>query len=160
MLPGRVRSYAPRGQTPVLHVPLTRAHLSAISALTVEGRLLLRAQERAYCGADVVGFLRYLPRQLGAGLLVIWDGATIHHNQQVREFLATGGAPAIHLEVLPGYAPELNPQEGIWHHLKQVELKNVCCHDLPELHQELRKAVQRLRRKPTVIQGCITEAGY
>ena len=51
------------------------------------------------------------------------------------------------LEQLPGYdAPELNPDEGIWKHLKYVELKNVCCRSLSELRSELRKAKERLKK--------------
>ncbi len=47
LLPARVRTYAPRGQTPILHVPLTRDHLSAISAVTARGQLLIRVQRGA-----------------------------------------------------------------------------------------------------------------
>ena len=51
------------------------------------------------------------------------------------------------LEQLPGYAPDLNPEEGIWKHLKCVELKNLCCKSLAELTVELRKAKEGLRHK-------------
>jgi len=47
LLPGVVRTYAPRGQTPELRVPLTQDHLAVISGLTQDGRLLLRQQARA-----------------------------------------------------------------------------------------------------------------
>jgi transposase len=58
---------------------------------------------------------------------------------------------------LPGYAPELNPDEGVWNYLKRVELKNLCCHDLLELRTQLRKAVARLRHKTNAIQGFIRQ---
>lgn len=57
------------------------------------------------------------------------------------------------VERLPAYAPELNPGEGLWAHLKGVELRNVCCFDLPHPRRELRDAVKRVRRKPRVIEG-------
>jgi hypothetical protein len=60
----------------------------------------------------------------------------------------------------PAYAPELNPDEGIWNLLKRVELRNLCCNDLAELRLELRLAAARLRHKRTVIQGCITQCDY
>ena len=63
LLPAVVRTYAPRGQTPVLRAPLTRDHLSVISAITLEEQLFLRVQERALRGPDVVRFLRHLLRQ-------------------------------------------------------------------------------------------------
>ncbi len=66
----------------------------------------------------------------------------------------------VRLERLPAYAPELNPDEGIWNLLKRVELRNLCCDDLAELRRELRLAAARLRHKTAVIEGCITQCGY
>jgi transposase len=154
-----VRSYAPRGQTPVLRVPLTKDHLSAISGITPDGQLLLLVEERALQSSDVVRFLRHLLRHIPGKLLVIWDGSPIHRGQPVKDFLASGGAKRLHLERLPGYAPDLNPDEGIWNYLKRVELRNLCCADLPHLRHHLRLATKRLRHKRRVIQGCIRHAG-
>ena len=159
LLPMAVRTYAPCGQTPVLPVKLTRDHLSAIGALTPEGRLFMQTQDHAYCSEDVVGFLRLLLRRISGKLLVIWDGATIHRSQVIKDFLARGAAKRIHLERLPGYAPELNPQEGVWNLLKRRELKNVCCRDVPQVAQELRRAKERLRHRPTILRQCFVHAG-
>ncbi len=92
-------------------------------------------------------------------MLILWDGAPIHRCQPIKDFLAEGAAERIHVARVPGYAPELNPDEGIWRYLKRVELKNVCCHDLPELRYELRLATARLRHKREVIRACIKHAG-
>lgn len=54
LLPMVVRTYALRGQTPILRVPLTRDHLSAIGGITQTGRLFMQMQERAYKAEDVV----------------------------------------------------------------------------------------------------------
>jgi DNA polymerase-4 len=54
----------------------------------------------------------------------------------------------LHLEHLSAYAPELNPDEGVWAYWKGVELRNLCCFDVPHLRHELRDTVKRLRRKP------------
>ena len=103
-----VRTYAPVGQTPVLKVKLTRDHLSVMGGLTIDGRLIMHVQDTSYQGPDVVRFLQLLLRKIPGNLLVIWDGASIHRCQAVKDFLAQGGAKRIHLERLPGYAPELN----------------------------------------------------
>jgi transposase len=161
LLPARVRTYAPRGQTPVLRVFLTRDHLAAISAVTPDGRLLLMVQERAIRSVDVVRFLRHLLAHVPGTLLVIWDGAPIHRGQPVKDFLASGAAARLRLEQLPGYAPDLNPlDQGIWRHLKHVELRNVCCTNLRHLRDALRAAAKRLRRKPHLVRACIRHAGY
>lgn len=139
---------------------LRGSYLSAMSAVTLEGKLLMIEQDRAFKGPDVVRFLEHALRQIPGKLLIIWDGSPIHRAKVVKEFLADGAAARVQLEQLPGYAPELNPDEGIWKHLKYVELKNVCCRSLSELRVELRKAKERLRHKKHVILGCIRQPGF
>jgi len=158
-LPAVVRTYAPRGKTPVLRHRLTRDHLSVISAITPEGKLFMAVQEEAYKGPDVVRFLRHLLRHIPGKLLVVWDGAPIHRGQAVKDYLASGGGKRIHLERLPAYAPELNPDEGIWNYLKRVELRNVSCPSIPHLRTELRRAKERLRHKRSVLANCFAQAG-
>ena len=108
---------------------------------------------------DVVAFLEHLLREVPGRLVIIWDGSPIHRSHVIQEFLAHGAARRIHLERLPAYAPELNPGEGLWQQLKGVELRNVCCFNLPHLRHELRDAVKRVRRKPRVLQGFFQEVG-
>ena len=160
LLPMAVRTYAPVGQTPTLCVPLTRDHLSAIGAITPDGKLVMQTQDHSYKGPDVVRFLQLLLREIPGNLLVIWDGASIHRSQPIKDFLTKGGAKRIHLERLPGYAPELNPQEGVWNLLKRVELKNVCCLDVPHVQRELLHAKERLRHHKLILRQCYAHAGY
>jgi transposase len=130
-----------------------------ISGLTHEGRLFLPVRDRAFRGTEVVRFLQHLLRHREGPILVIGDGAPSHRAQPVKDFPAQGAAARLHLEQLPGYAPDLNPDEGIWHYLKHVELRNLCCADRRELRDELRLAAGRLRHKAAVLRGCITECG-
>jgi transposase len=160
LLPMVVRTYAPVGRTPILHERLGRDHLSAMSAVTLDGRLYMIEQEKAFKGEDAVRFLKHLMRHIPGKLLVIWDGSPIHRAGAVKDFLAGGAAARVQLERLPGYAPDLHPDEGIWKHLKCVELKNLCCQSLAELKVELRKAKERLRHKRDVILGCIRQPGF
>lgn len=159
LLPGKVRTYAPVGQTPIIRAPLSRDHLSVMGGITPEGKLYVTVQERPYCGEDVVGFLKHLARHIAGKLLVLWDGAPIHRSRPVKEYLSNGAARRIHLEQLPAYAPELNPAEGIWQYLKRVELRNRCCQNFSHLNNELRKAKERLRHKTNVIAGCTRQPG-
>lgn len=160
LLPFVARTYAPRGQTPILRAPLTRDHLAAISALSPDGRLFTHIQPEPFRGPAIVTFLRQLLRQIRGKLLVIWDGAPIHHCQPVKDFLAAGAATRLHLERLPGYAPDLNADEGVWNLLKRVELRNRCCQDLDELGWELGLAIRRLRRKVSLLTACFRQCGY
>ena len=160
LLPAVVRTYAPVGHTPLLQEVLSRDHLSAISAISLDGKLYMMEQERAFKAEDVVRFLKHLMRQIPGKLLVIWDGSPIHRGRAVKDYLSGGASRRLKLEQLPGYAPDLNPDEGVWKHLKCVELKNLCCGSLAELRVELRKAKERLRHKREVILGCLRQPGF
>ena len=130
-----------------------------MSGITPHGWLFTMTRYDALNGFDSVHFLRHLLSQTGRKLLVIWDGSKIHRNGEVKSFLSNGATKRIHLERLPAYAPDLNPDEGVWNHLKYVELCNICCLDLIDLHQKLKLAILRLRRKPELIQSFFLQAG-
>jgi transposase len=155
LLPMAVGTWAPIGQTPVLRVKLTRDHLSAISGVTGDGRLFLQVRQASYDAEAVVAFRRVLLRKI----LLIWDGSPIHRAQPIKDFLKRGAARRLWLEQLPGYAPDLNPDEGIWNYLKRVELGNVCCADLATLQLELIRARERLRHKRDIIRSCFSACG-
>ena len=144
----------------MLRAPLSRDHLSVIGGVTADGRLFTHIQDAAFTGETVVAFLRQLLRQIPGKLLVVWDGASIHRCQEVKDFLATGAAKRLQLERLPAYAPELNPAEGVWNLLKRRELKNRCCQDLGELRWELGLAIRRLQRRRHLIRACFAQCGY
>ncbi|MBF0366909.1 MAG: transposase, partial [Oligoflexia bacterium] len=56
---------------------------------------------------------------------IAWDGSTIHSKSIfVRSFVAAIGSERLRVEKFPSYAPELNPAEGLWYQMKDVELKN------------------------------------
>jgi transposase len=159
LLPARVRTYAPMGQTPTLRVFQTRDHLSVMSGITSAGHLFTMTRYEAMTGIDSVHFLKHLRHQTDRKLLVIWDGSPIHRAAEVKAYLADGAAKHTHLERLPGYAPDLNPDEWTWKHLKHVELRNLCCLDLPDLYHELRLAIHRLRRQPQIVRSFFDGAG-
>ena len=159
LLPALLRTYAPIAETPVLSVPLTRDHLSVIGALSASGKLCMQVKHKALTSLDVIGFLRHVLRHIPGRLLLVWDGSPIHRSRQVKAFLQAEGAQRLFIERLPGYAPDLNPKEGVWRHLKRVELKNVCCQDTQHLKQHLRRAKERLRHKRHILQACFLHAG-
>lgn len=157
LLPGKVRSYGPEGLTPVLYEWQTRDHLSVLGGLTLDGKIVTLVRQRALTGEDTVAFLAHLGQQLGGPALVVWDGSPIHRRKLVGEYIAAVGAENLAVVALPAYAPDLNPVEWLWRHLKQEEMKNLACLDLEGLHEELHLALGRVRRKtrlpPTFFAG-------
>jgi transposase len=160
LMPGVVKTYGPRGQTPVIDKRLTRDHLSVMAGFTPAGKVYTLVRAEVFTSEHTVLFLEHLRRQAGKRLLVIWDGSPIHRWGAVPEYLASGAAKTLHVEQLPGYAPDLSPwDQGGWHHLKHVEMRNLSCLDLEELHLELHLAIGRLRQKPQLIHSFFAHAG-
>jgi transposase len=159
LLPGVVKTYAPEGRTPILREKLTRDHLSVMAGMTPEGKLYTLARQESLNGWHSIEFLVHLGRVAGRRLLVIWDGSPIHRRSEVTQFV-TGTRGAVRVEALPGYAPDLNPwDEGGWNHLKHVQMRNLVCRDLEELHEQFHLAIGRVRHKPHLIRSFFAQAG-
>lgn len=158
LLPSVVRTWAKVGETPILKTPTKYEHLSVASALTLDGRLLTQVKESAFNGAAIVRFLKHVLSQIPGKIILIWDGAKIHHCREVKAFLAAGASARLRLIRLPAYAPELNPDENVWRWLKR-QLGNLCCRDFVELKYELGLAIRRLRRRPQILRSCFEKAG-
>jgi transposase len=99
---------------------------------------------------EVVIFLRHLLRHLAGKLCVIWDGSGTHRSRRVRAFVAAQRG-RLRLEFLPAYAPELNPVEYLWGYWKMHELPNYCPKTFGELSQQARRALRRMRHRPTLV---------
>ena len=147
--PHRVRTWAPRGQTPILQHHFNWDNLAAVAGIT-----LFNFYFRIYHGAvkaeQVVDFLRHLMRHISGKLLIVWDGLPAHRSKVVKEFLSEQPGK-VWLERLPAYAPELNPVEYIWGYWKKHELPNFCPKDYFQLNSQARKALGRMRKRKTLV---------
>ena len=145
------RTFAPRGRTPIHYSWDRRDRISAISAITISPnrrRLglyfhLLPDNENVHAN-DVVCFLGMLWRQLRRPLTVIWDGSRVHDRAKaVQGYLRTHRR--IVTEKLPAYAPDLNPDEGVWGHTKYARLCNFAPIDTNHLRKQLTEQLDELR---------------
>jgi len=158
------RTWAPQGQTPLLSCWDRRDRLSAISCITVspqQARLnfyfTVLPDNRNAKAADIVAFLRQLKGQLGGPFTVIWDGSNIHsRSKEVRAYLAKHSE--IVAETLPGYAPELNPDEGVWGWTKYGRLANLAATNTLELRRRIEDEFRRLRENRQLLGSFIWEA--
>jgi transposase len=149
--PHRVRTWAPRGQTPVLEFDFNWEKLSVMAGITV-WNFYFRLYPGSMKSPQVIDFLQHLQTHLSGKLLIVWDGATIHRSRQIRDYL-DGLKGKLYLAQLPAYAPELNPAEYIWGYFKQHRLPNLCARDLAELSAFGRKALKNMRRRPKLISA-------
>ncbi|HMB08398.1 MAG TPA: IS630 family transposase [Isosphaeraceae bacterium] len=152
LLPGVVKTYAPKGQTPIMDEWQTRDHLSVMGGVTPQGKVSSLVRPKSLNGWHSMEFLVHLGHLVGDRLLVLWDGSPIHRRAEVQEFVAEARGK-IHLEPLPPDAPDLNPVEWLWKHLKKVELRNLACLNLEQLHMELHLALGRVRQRRALVRS-------
>jgi len=154
--PTRARTWAPRGQTPLLQETFNWKSLSLIGGLALL-RFYFQLHAGSIKGPQVVDFLRHLQRHVPGKLLILWDGAPIHRSRLVRDYVASTQGRLV-VERLPAYAPELNPVEYMWGHLKTREIANLITRHAWELSFEATAALRKMRRRPSIITACYTQA--
>lgn len=153
-------TWAPVGQTPTVHHFDRRDRVSAISGISVSPRrqhlnLHFQLYTENIRQLQARDFLRALLRQIRGHVFVLWDGGNPHRGRLVREFCAR--TKRIHLHRFPAYAPEFNPDEGVWRLAKQ-RLANGQAHDLDELLAAVTGSLEAIRTNRPNLRACITHS--
>ena len=105
--------------------------------------------------AEVCRFLRELLRHLRGPVMVLLDNSSTHHGEPLHHLRRRH--PRLHLEHFPAYAPELNPDEGVWS-LAKRELANSCPHNVDELMEDGLRSSNAIRTSPEKLRGCIVQS--
>jgi transposase len=153
--PFRVRTWAPKGQTPTMQYSFNWKNLSVIGGITLRS-VYFRMFTGSIKSEQIVLFLRDLFRHLKGKVILIWDRLPAHRSKIVQEFLRK--YPRVKREYLPPYAPELNPTEYVWGNLKSHEIPNLCADNIGELAYHVRRGLRRIRRRPSIIASCWTQS--
>jgi transposase len=164
MTPVVRRTYAPRGETPIVEAFYRKGKVSAISAVTVSAARkrcglsyrLLPDNANAH-GEDTVSFLAGLRRRLQGPMTILWDRSNIHQRcGLVKRYLAKH--PEIITEEFPGYAPDANPDEGVWGWTKYHRLPNFAPEGLGELRSRLEGELSSLSKRGDLLASFIRHA--
>jgi transposase len=147
--PTLVRSWAPVGQPPVIQYSFHWTQLSAIAGISF-WRFYFRFFAGAIRTAQLLEFLKALRVHLRGPLLIVWDRLNVHRSRAVAQWVEDQQGE-VQLEFLPAYAPELNPVEGIWNHLKNREIANLCASTIQEVGRYARRRLRSMQRRPKLI---------
>jgi transposase len=145
------KSWGPIGKKIVHKVTGNRGSLSAISAISNDGRLVFNVFDgnKRFNSDDIIKFLTdMLKNQPRRHLVVVMDRATCHLSKKTKAFVET--QKRLHVFYLPARSPQLNPDEQVWAHLKNHELKShqqTNLKDLMKLAKKKMKALSNDRRK-------------
>jgi len=160
LIPPVRKTWALRGQTPIQRHHHLHDRLSLISGLSVSP---LRKRLGLYFNVswenltqkDVCHFLRYLLKHLRGPVIAIWDNGTIHKGPDLRKLLRK--YPRLRLEPLPAYAPELNPDEGVWSQAK-ASLANGRPDSRQALWWHLYDVLKKIAKSQVSLRACIHQS--
>ena len=88
-------------------------------------------------------------------MIALLDNSSTHHGEPLHDLLRRH--PRLHIEYFPAYAPQLNPDEGVWS-LAKRELAKSCPHDVDELTEDVIRSINAIRTSPEKLRGCIVQS--
>jgi len=158
------RTWAPRGQTPVIKFSEPHGRISVIAAITISPvrrhfgfYFYLLADGLNFHGYSVARFVEDLHHRIGDSITLVWDSIPIHSARPVRDYLAAHRR--IVVEPFPPYAPELNPVDNAWGYVKYNRLANYTPHNLDELRKRIMAEFRRLQKRPDLLQAFFERTG-
>ena len=146
------KTWAVCGHTPRVPVTGKRGGVSAMSALSGQGRLLFRLFDKRICSGEVIYFLdQMLQFHKGRHLVVVMDQAPPHTSQITKAYI--NSQRRLHVFYLPKYSPDWNPDEKVWNHLKHHELKAHKAKTKDELKALTKTKLRGMSRNPSLLRG-------
>ena len=122
-------------------------------------RLCFHLQQPSYNTDTLIGVLEQLAGfYTGQRVVLIWDGLSSHWSTKMRAFLDSQH-DWLTTERLPAYAPELNPVEGLWANLKDLELANLPTTTLAEVADATEQGIQRVCDSDSLVVGFLAHTG-
>ena len=125
-------------------------------SLTISGKIYKRHFDGSINAQKILVGLEHLLRHIQGPIILIWDQSRTHRAKIVKTFLQQH--PRTHVEYLPAYAPELNPEEYCHGNVKR-RAKNAIFRSKTEIRDSLDKGFSRLRKRPDILLGCFQHAG-
>lgn len=149
-------SYGRRGTTPVIPGTGKRFGCNLLSAITNHGSLSFMAFKQRFRTPVFLDFLKRLIRQARRKVFLIVDGHPVHRSAATRKWLARHRS-RIRVFFLPGYSPELNPDECLNQDVKSNALGRQRPHDQKELLSNVRSYLRSTQRQPAVVRSFFEE---
>jgi transposase len=146
------RTWAPRGQTPVVAVSGQRQAINAISAVNERGGFWYATFPGRFNATVFVGFLAKFLRHRRRPVFLVVDGHPAHRAKTVERFaLSTKGR--LELYFLPGYSPDLNPDESVWAHIKTHGLSKRPLRRNESLRERVDSDLASIQSRPALVRS-------
>jgi putative transposase len=168
--PPKARTWAPRGQVPVIKVSGKGSGRVSVAGLVclrpgARGHLFYRirvhrgrkGERRSMSEADYAGLITAAHHQLHAPVILIWDNLNTHISAAMKTFISSH-PDWLTVVQLPSYAPDLNPAEGVWANMKNG-LGNLAASSIDQLAAIVRNRLKRIQYRPQLIDGFLAQTG-
>jgi transposase len=127
-----------------------------MAGLSIRGRIFKKCFEGSVNSEKLIQGLEHFRRCMGGPFMMIWDRSRTHRSKLTKAYLADH--LEIHVEPLPAYAPETNPEEFCHGNIKR-SIKNTACSSKPDIPQILHKKFAALRKRHALLLACFHHAG-
>lgn len=146
------RTWAPKGQTPIVARSARRITQSLISAVSNRGLMRFMFYDGALNADRFIAFLRRLIKEARQKVFLIVDNLKVHHAKKVKTWVASH-AHEIELFYLPAYAPDHNPDEYLNNDLKQKLRQAPQPGSKEDLIKNTRTELRAIQRRPARVRG-------
>ncbi|WP_275561275.1 transposase [Streptomyces sp. 5-6(2022)] len=170
MTPPRARTWGRIGQTPVVRVRGRGSGRVSMTGMTCykpgeRSRLIYAVREyrgrkdepKGFGWRDFRDLIVRARTQLGGPVVLVWDNVRLHLTAGMREFIAAN-ADWLTVFQLPTYAPDLNPQEGIWSMIKR-DIGNLAAADLTQITTAVKRRLKKIQYRSDLVDGCLAATG-
>jgi transposase len=152
LTPVLARTWAPRGKTPIQRGTGKRGGVAAISAISKTGRLIFRLLEKRINSDDIIDFLSQILKHHGKRhVVVVMDKASCHVSKKTKLFIES--QKRLHVFHFPSYSPDWNPDEQVWNHLKNQEMKGHKATTKAEMKNIARRKLKKMQQDPQKLRG-------
>ncbi|MEV0136707.1 transposase [Dactylosporangium sp. NPDC050688] len=167
--PPKARTWGRRGHTPVVPVSGKGSGRVSIAGLVCvkpgqRSRFIYRTivhrgrkgEWRSFAETDYIHLLDAAHQQLGGPIVLCWDNLNTHVSAAMRQLIAA--RDWLHVIRLPAYAPDLNPTEGVWSHLKR-SIGNLAISGAGQLQATIKHRLKSIQYRPDLIDGFLAHTG-
>jgi putative transposase len=170
--PPKGKTWGRRGHTPVVAVCAAGSGRVSMAGLVAtkldesrcDPRLVYRVrtyhgrkgEAKGFAETDYAALLDSAHQHLGGPIVLVWDNLNAHVSAKMRRLVA--GRPWLRVYQLPAYAPELNPTEAVWSHLK-TSLANLAKHTIDQVAALVKTRLKRMQYRPGLITGFTAKTG-
>jgi transposase len=157
-----IKTYNPRGETPVLELYDTKGYqyVCIASSISACGKMFFQIRGNSFKGEGIIAYLKSLLAATSRKVLLIWDNASWHKSEDVKAFLNTEEGKRLWVANTPPYSPEFNPDELVWANLKRVQIPNRVAKNVKELKILAHKGMIQIQNSEKLIKSFFNKKNF